>query len=494
MPVSDQHKQYANNIRKWQLIRDCDEGSGAIKSRSTGGTAGTLNGTRGTAYLPAPNATDTSDENEQRYIAYRDRANFVNFLGHTKEGMLGMVFRKETRIELAPDIKYLKENANGGGLSSDQMIKDVCGDTLALGRYGLLTDYPEAPQGLTEAQVSALNLQANILSYPAESIINWRTVMVGGVKKLSLVVLREPTAKVSADGFGVEEVTYHRVLLLKEIDGKLTYVTNMYDEDGNLIQWETEETDENGDPIYSGDNIPRKYNSKTWDEIPFAFIGATNNDESVDKAPLYDIAEINIAHYRNSADYEESSFLVGQPTPVVTGLTQSWVDQNMKGGVQLGSRGAILTPEGGNATLLQANENQMPLKGMEIKEKQMISIGARLIQDQGGVETAEAARIRFAGSNSKLGSIIVNVEAAFYKCYLWAMEFMGGTQEPEIEINKDLYQATLDPQLIMASIQLMDRAVIAKSDLQHILRRGGMIRDDRTDEDIDGEAEEVEIL
>ena len=131
-----------------------------------------------------------------------------------------------------------------------------------------------------------------------------------------------------------------------------------------------------------------------WDEIPFAFIGSVNNDETVDKAPLYDIAEINVSHYRNSADYEESSFLVGQPTPAFSGLTQSWVDQNMSGGVAFGSRSAILLPENGNAMLLQAGENQMPLKGMEIKEDQMVKIGTRIIQDQSGIETAEAAKHR----------------------------------------------------------------------------------------------------
>ena len=57
--------------------------------------------------------------------------------------------------------------------------------------------------------------------------------------------------------------------------------------------------------------------------IPFIFCGALNNSPDVDKSPVYDIAEVNIAHYRNSADYEESCFIAGQATPVLTGLTQS---------------------------------------------------------------------------------------------------------------------------------------------------------------------------
>ena len=488
MPVSDQHKEYTKNMPSWTLVRDCDDGATAVKERGKGG------GMAGTAYLPAPNASDTSSENKARYDAYKERASFVNFTAHTKEGMLGMVFRKPSSIELPPESDYLLENASGGGLSADQMIKDTSSDVLMLGRYGLLTDYPDAPQGLTEAEVTNLNLRANILPYPAESIINWRTETIGGIKKLSMVVLLEPTEKIADDGFSTELVTHYRVLLLKEIDGKLVYVQNIYNESEELIVWPTGETGEDQQPIYTGDTIPRKSDGSNWGEIPFVFIGSVNNDETTDKAPLYDIAEINIAHYRNSADYEESSFLVGQPTPAVAGLSQTWVDKNMSNGIQLGSRGAILLPEGGSASLLQAAENQMPLKGMEIKETQLVKVGARIIQDNSGMETAEAAKIRFSGQNSKLGSLIINVEAGFKKAFTWAGEFMGSTKEPEVSINKELYDATLDPQMVIASIQLMDRGVWAKSDVQDLTRNAGLLRHDRTNDEIDDEAEIADIL
>jgi len=487
MPVNSPNQEYSDNIDQWQLVRDCDKGAKAIKSRSIGGDGSkTLRGTKGTAYLPAPNASDTSNENQERYFAYLERANFVNFTGHTKEGMLGMVFRKKTVIEAPADIEYLIENANGGGLSTDQMVKDVAGDVLMLGRYGLLVDYPGAAKGLTDAEVKALNLRANILPYPAESIISWRTETIGGVTKLSMVVLKEPTEiQDPEDQFKTKIENYHRVLLLK--DG--VYVQNLYDEENNIIVYKTGETDNDGEEILTGDIIPRDHTGKEWAEIPFAFAGSVNNDETVDKAPLYDIAEINIAHYRNSADYEESSFLVGQPTPVISGLTQGWVDTNMKEGVTLGSRGAILTPEGGSATLLQAAENQMPLKGMEIKELQMIMVGTRIIQDKGGNETAEGAKIRFAGQNSKLGSLITNVENAFLKCYGWAQMFMGGSGEILIDVNKEFYDSTLDPQMVIAQIQLLDRGVIAVKDLRDNLRKSNFIDSNRTDEMLDSEAE-----
>jgi len=486
MPVSSQNSEYSKNLSKWQLVRDCNEGSDAIKSRTGGASSDQIKGEGGTAYLPAPNPTDGSTENKARYRAYRDRANFVNFTGHTKEGMAGLVFRKETQVETDPSIEYLIKNANGGGLSTDQMVKDVAGDVLLTGRYGLLVDYPSAPEGLTEAQVQELNLRANILPYPPESVINWRTTVIGGKTTLSMVVLVEPTEKENEDSFECETVDYHRVLLLEMIDGKLTYIQKMYDENDEVILYSMPDSEEAIDYI-----IPRDFTGKIWQEIPFTFVGSINNDPKVDKAPLYDIAEVNIAHYRNSADFEESSFLVGQPTPVIMGLTQGWVDSNMKHGIQLGSRAAILLPETGSATLLQADSNQMPEKGMEMKEQQMIKIGTRIIQDQTGNETAEAAKIRFTGQNSKLGSIIKNVEGAFIQCYEWAKLFMGGTKETTVNINKEFYDASIDPQMLVAHIQLMDRGVIATKDMRDLMRKANLIDSSRTDDEIDDEAEET---
>ena len=428
-----------------------------------------------------PSASDKSDKNIKRYEAYLERANFVNYTANTKEGLIGLVFRKETKTETPKSIDYLKNNANGNGLSLDQIIKYATGEVLQTGRIGVLTEYPQADAGLTDAQVKALNLRANIVTYPAESIINWRTTTIGGIKKLSLVVLKEETREI--EGFESEEKTQYRVLMLK--DG--VYVQNIYNEDLELLGVTDGDT-------FNSDIIPRKASGETWKEIPFSFIGSVNNDEQADKSPLYDIAEINISHYRNSADYEESCFIVGQPTYVFTGLTQTWIKDNFKDGVSVGSRGGVLLPQGANGSLLQAQPNQMPLEGMREKEKQMIAIGARLIADTKGNETAEAAKIRFSGQNSKLGSLLKNVENGFIKCLEWAIDFMGGDYNITLEINKEFYDATLDPQTIMAAIQLQDRGVIAVSDTRDLLRRGGIIRHDRTDEEISGEAEITPIM
>lgn len=488
MPVSDQHPLYLKFKNQRQLVRDCVAGSEAIKnSRRTDQTGAETRGSTGlhnalgSRYLPPPNPSDNSIENRDRFEAYKHRANFVNFTGHTKDGFLGMIGRKKSVFEIDSVIDYLKENADGAGLGLQQIAQNNISELLEVGLNGLLADFPESDGG-TQAQTG--DLKGVIKQYPAESIINWRTDLINGQTTLVKVVLAEEVERVDHDGFGLNTVTFHRVLLL--IDG--VYKQNIFNEEDKLMFFVGE------DGELTSDIIPKKFDGSTWNVIPFEFSGAINNDTNPDKAPLYDLAEINISHYRNSADFEESSFMVGQPTPILSGLTQSWVNDVLEGGVQFGSRTAVLLGPNARAELLQASPNQMPERGMELKETQMVKIGAKIIAESGGVETAEAARIRFAGQSSKLALVVSNTEKSLLRVMSWIAEFMNSTGENIVTINKEFYESTVNPQLLIANMQLLDRGVIAKSDLRDQMRKSNLIDADRSDDDIDEEVGNIDPL
>tara|TARA_R110002153_G_scaffold78418_7_gene200849 strand:+ start:2645 stop:4021 length:1377 start_codon:yes stop_codon:yes gene_type:complete len=457
MPVSDKHEAYQENLPIWELGRDSVKGAPAIKKG-------------GTKYLPMPNSLDQSEENKQDYADYKQRACYVNFTGQTKEGLIGMAFLKDAVIEIKEPLSYLEKSTDGGALSLTQFTRKLLGDSLEVGRSGILVDYPTVPDGLTKIETDGIN--ANMLRYKAESIINWRTENINGASVLSLVVLTEKVQKTSDDGFSSEEVTYYRVLKLEEG----VYSQCIYNDEEDIVS------------IIE----PTKNDGSRWNEIPFTFVGSENNNEDIDKPVLIDIAEANIAHYRNSADYEESSFITGQPTPYLAGLTQGWVDSVLDGKIALGSKAAIFLPENGMAGLLQAAPNSMPIEGMRQKEEQMIKIGARIIADSSGTETAEAAKIRFSGQNSKLSSVIGNIEEAIKKSAGWVGEFMGGDGDIEFKLNRQFYDSTIDPQKLIANIQMLDRGVIGMTDFREMLRKAADIT--RTDEEIALEVSEVNPL
>lgn len=446
---------------RWDLVRDCLSGEKKIKDR-------------GAVYLPIPNASDTSTENKTRYDQYKTRAVFYNVTGRTLKGLCGQVFARDPVVALPSNMDVLKQDVDGGGVSLDQQARKALGHALAHGRAGILTDYPKTKAAQTVAELEQGFIRPTITLYDPWDIINWRTVTIGGKKLLSLVVLSEKEV-CDDDGFEQEWDEYYRVLRLFEG----VYWSEVWYWDDKLNDFVLDErimpTDASGNP---------------WKEIPFTFIGAENNDPTPDLPPLYDLAVLNIAHYRNSADYEESCFIVGQPTPYFGGLTDAWVEQHFKGGVvQLGSRAAVPLPENGTAGLLQAEANSMPYEAMQHKEQQMVALGARLVEQKTVQRTATEAGLEEASSTSLLATCAKNVSQAYTKALTWAGVFIGAEKavvstttaaqseegkDISYELNTDFDIARLSPQEQAQLIASWQANAITDEEMRDNMRRGGI--------------------
>jgi hypothetical protein len=170
--------------------------------------------------------------------------------------------------------------------------------------------------------------------------------------------------------------------------------------------------DDGGQPK-TEERIVRMAGGQSFDHIPLHIPGANNNRPDIDHAPLYDLAVVNIAHYRNNADLEEAGFITGQPTlHLDTGDTspEEFAQQNPNG-VQLGSRQGIVT-QGGNVELVQPEERSLLTNLKKEKEQEMIGIGARIVQRGAANETAEAARINASADASALDQVVNNLSDA----------------------------------------------------------------------------------
>ncbi|MCH9838413.1 DUF4055 domain-containing protein [bacterium] len=463
MPVSTNNPQYELYSGVWEKTRDAVRGSVAVKDKRA-------------KYLPVPDSeTNAQGVDSVRYKQYIKRAVFTNYTGRTKNALVGAAFRKRPIVELPDGLEYLADDATGDGLSLEQMAKDELSNLLETGRTLLLVDYPQADDNLSAEDVARLDLRAAIIPYAAEAVINWKTEVIAGRRLLTLVVIAEPYLEAS-DEFSHEAKTQYRVLRLTE-EG---YSQQIYRDE---------------EP-YSDEFFPRKADGSTWDFIPVTFVGSKNNDSTVDDAPLSDIADVNIAHYRNSADYEESCFITGQPTLFIThSLSQDqWQTYNPEG-IKIGSRAGHVLGETGAASLLQANPNQLVMQAMQSKEQQMVAIGARIITDRGGNETAEGARIRFASENSVLGDIVGNLSEAIKTCLYWCGEFMGVSSDDCVfEINREFYDKSVDPQMIMSLVTLLDRQIVSDQDIFDRLKAGGLIDANRSLDDVRDEVGELSPL
>ena len=456
-------QEYSDALPGWQLVKRCVAGPREVRKYDE--------------YLPMPDPLNLSPENRARYEQLKKRAMFLNVVGRTRTGLLGAVFRKTAEIKLPSAVDYLLENVSGDGASLEQMSKEATGECLDTGRGGFLVDFPKIklPEGqasLTVAQAS--KSRAYIQFYCAESIINWREDVIDGVRQLALVVLHEKVNELSDDGFEFTAKDQYRALMLR--DGR--YVQSVHSAD-----------DPEGEEVE-----PKDKSGKPFDHILFHFFGAENNDASIDKAPLEDLAEVNILHYGNSATVEESGFISSQPSLFIT--TDIQPDEFIKlnpNGMHIGSTRGYNLGKSGTATLVQANETQLARELMKDKEQQMLMIGARIVQQGSGAETAEAVRIRYSSDNSVLGTIAGNVSEAVRLSLFDAQRFMVGDVDEEgtvFWLNQEFFDEVMDAQAILAQMQLWQQGIIAKTDFRTNLRQAGVLESDRTDEDIDSDREE----
>ena len=453
MPVYTKHPDYIANSEEWKVVRDAIAGQRAIKKA-------------GRKYLPAAFADDDS----KRYAQYIERAYYQNVTGRTQGALLGLAFRVLPKFDLPAAMIGIKENADGSGHSLYQLAKKSVGDVLATGRYGFLADYPRAEQADSLAAEIAMGLRATVTGYSAEDIINWRTVPAdGGGQILTLVVLKEDIAYQGRDEFEQKTGSVYRVLRLRP-------------------EGYTQELRNSKDEVVEAERLVTVAGRRPMMHIPFHFAGALDNFPNPDKAPLADIAWLNISHYQSTAELKENEFFSAQGT-VHLDIGTMGVDEFNKanpGGVKIGVRSGIVTSGGGRISLVQGDSRQSHiLSTMDREERQMVSIGARLSGAGRPNETAEAARIHAAADTATLGGIVENVSEAMEAALEDAARFHGSdTGEVSVLFDRDFWATGITAQQLQAIIGGIGKAY-AVEDALEMIRTGKIhIRETRENSDI----------
>lgn len=408
-------------------------------------------------YLPPPEPL-TTQEGRDRYYSYKTRAVFYNVTKRTQQGLLGQLFSREPQIEVPDYLQFTVANMDGSGVNAMQQTKQTSGHVIAMGRGGLLSDFPTTNGDVSAADLQSGKVKPSITFYEAPQIINWRYAKDGGGKKLLFVILEEKREVYKDNDYSFTNAKQWRVLRL---DASGLYIQELY-------------YDNRSDPAFT--YRPTDYNGDRLDSIPFEFIGAEDNDPDIDDPPMYSIASLNIAHYRNSADFEDSTFLVGQPTIVVTGLTKGWVDEVLGGGaLRFGSRNAIPLPMGADIKLVQADPNNLAAQGMEQKEKQMVALGAKLVELRQVQRTATEAAQEEVSEASVLQTVADNASVAYAQAFATCSRFVS-PNEPNIKyrINTAFEISTMDANSRAETIKEWQMGALTYEEMRQVLRRCGV--------------------
>lgn len=438
----------AERFPDYDLILDCLSGSRAIKEK-------------GLTYLPMPDPSNLEASNISRYDSYLQRAVFYNVTQRTALGLQGQIFLRPPAVKAPPALENVVTDSNGAGISLEQLARDAEWMVASCGRAGLFIDYPPTKEIATKAQLQNGNIRPTITVYGPKNVINWRTKIVGSKQVLSLVVLAE-LYEVEDDGFETKQAIQYRELRLTD--------DNIY----SVQLWRAPDIAGSNFEKFESAYFPRDGKGNTLDQIPFTFIGSKNNEPTIDPPPLLDMANINIAHYCNSADYEEMIYVVGQPMLVLSGLTKEWFEEVLGGKVPFGSRSGLALPKDATAELIQIEINVAAKEGMEQKERQMVALGAKLVEQKTVQRTATESSSDTASEESVLSAIAKNVSSAFKWALEWCAVFLNASEEGiEFQLNSDFELARLSNEEIQGVILCWQDEGISWSEMRAILRKAG---------------------
>ncbi|MEO9279270.1 DUF4055 domain-containing protein [Acinetobacter sp. WA-87] len=438
--VTFKHPEYVKNLPYWQKMDDVCEGEDAVKAK-------------GEKYLPKPNAHDKTPANKSAYLAYLMRAVFYEVTGTTSNSLVGAAFATDPSFKFPPELAHLERNANGAGLSSYQLAQTGIRHLLKHYRFGLYVDYPDVKPSQNLAEYKKQKAFPMIHLLNAIDVINWDSMIIDNQKKLCLVVIREFISVRGADGFSKTEIEQYRVLRLEpDREENYIYSVQVYKK-GDKGTW-----------VEGEKKFPTDYNGDFWSYIPFTFVGAFDNSEEIKKPPLLPLANLNLAHYRDSADFQESVFYMGQPQYFAKGVTWEWFDQAKKRGIYIGAKVLVPLPENGGLGIVQASPNTLAREAAKDKWEQMKEMGARLIEKgSAGKKTATESNSDDAVQHSVLSLCVVNTNEALSAALRWAAKFVipnvdvltkdGLMFEISQEFNKQGYQAELARQLYESALQ-----------------------------------------
>lgn len=436
--------EYAYNLEEWETNRVICAGATEVKRNFL-------------TLITSPFWRDTA-EDQAKLTKYRNLSSFTDYAYRTIVGLRSLAFGKKPIIDLSTSVAYLMDNADGKGNGIVAVMKKTLDNVLTYGRHGILVEYDD------------MDKQAYLYGFNALSVINWRYAG----EKLKFVVIKEVIAK--EDGYDYTPIERYRVL---EMDNG-EYTSTVY-EDGEMVSRKT----------------PKDANGNSLKLIPFFFIGSLNNDAECDRPPISSIVELNRAHYQHSCDLSlHAHITAGATLHIALGQSESYSEfsEANEQGVRVGTYNTIVTQAGGYAKFVEAKENNLLQTMMDNKRDEMIKLGAKLINDNIGNVTATQARISNQSESATLSDIVNNIEIGFTDAIHTATSFMetsltkivGGETETSIKFDKSYYTGFADAQTLAIMMNLMDRGIVGKRDMFTLLKKNGVIDEERDfDEAID---------
>ena len=450
MKVNDKSQWALENAPVYSRCRATVAGGDAVKAL-------------GAEHLPPLSGADF-DAN----AAYLQRALFFNATQRTLDAFVGMALAKPAAKVIPAALEPIAEDMDGAGTTLETFVRAAVSEVLTVGAGVALIDYPERQANIVTAQQERIaNLRPFVAWYPAETILDYRTDKVG------FTFLRLLEEHIEEDGeWAVKAIPQVRVYDLVEGFVRIRVYRKM---------------DTGAFEIVGGEVFPTGPSGAKLERIPARWFGPV--EDAPGKPPMLDLIDVNLAHYRNSADMEHALHFTGLPTPYAAGVDAS----DFPKGLVLGSTSAYAFSDA-QAKIAFATYGAEGLgaleKAMDRKVEYMAALGARMLApDTESPESGKARAIRATGENSALAKLADSVSGSVVWVLQTMAEWAGIAGDIAYSLDTDYLPERIGAQELVALVTSWQAGAISSPELFESLQAGGVIRDDK-----DYEEHEEEVL
>lgn len=477
MDIKLTHIDYETNYPRWQKAQDAFDGQFAVKKHDRDLWCSILKMNIELYYLSPTDGMLNSDAPIYQHLL--NGAVYAELFSKVIEAYQGLVFRKEPNKDLTKEVKQYENNISIDGLNIDTFTGRWFEQVLLKNRTGILVDMPvKSNDIMTRADADNAGVKPYLAMYTAERILYWETAIHGGVEKTTKVVLDESfTSQKQLDESITlvhDNVKRYRVLLLDDLG---IYKQQIWQFNGNVQSKESLQLVGEVTPLANGNFLY---------EIPFVCSTSMGHSWKITTPITEKILNVDMGHYRNSGDYENSLRLTASPTPVIAGRLSelSKTESGLK--FSLGANKVIEVDEGGSATFLEYSGSGIePIKdAMEDKERLIGILSSQLlVTNKKGVEAAETVRLNQNTGDSILAAIAKHVSKDIEKTLNWFTAFGGGNGSNTYQLNTDYTPGRLPSQDLTAYGNELAAGHISFDTYYNLLQKGEMYPDGWTKED-----------
>ncbi len=470
--VANTHPLYDRHLHIWRKIKDVLEGEEEVKRK----------GTDYLAMSPAMAAETDTNKQLSHYRFYSSFAELPDFTSQTHNNMIGMITRKPVDIKVPAGMEYILDSMDGKGTPAQDFFKNMIGQTVAYGRYGLLTDAPSDGG------------DPYIRGYNAFDIINWNEdkqdpqIDNGGSGHLDLVVLDESyNSKDERNIF--ERALVHRYRVLFFFEGEYYVQVWQGISQSQMDQLKDRGTDDSTQTeVVLIDEVKIETVGDAFTYIPFVVAGSKNNDIDPDAAPMAPIARKALDIFRKRASYGRAIFMTGDPTPVISGISDG--DETPE------AIGSTTVWTFGDPTA-QARFLDVEGKGLESQRQAIMDdfeeagkYGATLIQTaRNGVESGDALRIRLQNQTADAVTLSINAGQALAHALRSCARFLNlNPDEVSVSPNLDFVEQRMFGQDLLNYMAAKNQgAPLSNKSLHELMKKGEL-----TNMEYDEEVAEIE--